>query len=158
MLKNEKVNDGEYFFSFPIKSSSCYYGQIYQKSNASEFGICTYCSPGSYSLDLYGQCLQCPLGADCSEGLLDLKIGYWRYKNKIFECDPFPSSCKGGIYPGEQSCLDNYYGALCQSCKTSYYKNPIYYSCDLCFGTWATILGVIGSFVFYLILNIIMAK
>ena len=93
LYKNENFLFGTYFYSIPLIIENCHYGEILQQINNSLYYRCTYCSPGSFSLDLYGKCNLCPDGAECSHGLLNLLSGYWRYNDNIFECKPFSASC-----------------------------------------------------------------
>ena len=77
-----------------MKIADCAYGQVTKTLPDSYLSYCVSCAPGTYSLDPNGICLVCPIGADCSAGILNINIGYWRLKNNILPCVPFSFSCR----------------------------------------------------------------
>lgn len=72
---------------------------------------CQKCASGLYALSYnWGKCEQCPVGGECSNGILGIKNGffckcliycyikkgYWRMNNNtnyIYECKPSSGSC-----------------------------------------------------------------
>ena len=65
---------------------------------------------------------------------------------------------RGGIEEGDDSCEDNYFGVLCQNCVSSFFKDPIYQSCNKCLSVQiiSIIMGI--AFLFYLVFYFFMIK
>lgn len=91
--KNEHIERGNHYFYFPVIITECMLGQTLIKYKNTSFSICSSCSPGTFSFNKYGICQVCLEGADCSQGILDIKPGYWMVSQQIFKCFPFENSC-----------------------------------------------------------------
>lgn len=79
LIKNELIST-QYYYHFPLKMSECLYGQVINHLIQTNLTYCISCSPVNYSINKYGSCLVCPLGATCLSGILDVLPGYWLLK------------------------------------------------------------------------------
>lgn len=91
--KNEHIEAGDYYFYFPFIIAECKLGQTLMNYKNTSFSVCSSCAPGTFSLSQYDICQVCLEGADCSQGVLNIKPGYWIISQEIFKCFPFESSC-----------------------------------------------------------------
>ncbi|EGG24525.1 hypothetical protein DFA_02768 [Cavenderia fasciculata] len=105
----------------------CAYGYYDSATNSSSQqdydGVATQSS--SVSLE----CTPCPIGANCTNGLIYPLENYWSpHPNSsfVFPC-PFTGACLGGLH---SNCSEGYYGIACAGCTDGYsfYIN----SCSKC--------------------------
>lgn len=125
------------FISININLRECSYGEQISKKQ------CVFCSQLKYLIEPSESCLDCPTGAKCLGGYLELPTqGYWkldRYSSEIYQC-PYADSCLGSKnlsdnidisslniedddvdYTG--TCLTGYKGNMCASCEIGYSKS-----------------------------------
>lgn len=94
IIKNELVQNGSYFYYFPLTISACEYGQITSYFSASKIPYCVTCFPGTYSSKTEGPCVSCLEHADCSSGVLNVNPGYYFLNENIYSCLPLAFPCK----------------------------------------------------------------
>ena len=169
---------------FSIQSSSnCTFCKLGEVQRSGDYSLCFLCSSGFYSL-LPGnsvdgtsfsentipptaQCIPCPVGGTCENGLPIAKSGYWRPKPKInasfYKCRE-PSACLGlrneAILTNEtlrlndfnESCADGYMGRLCHRCSLNFARNGPN-KCSRCVstGTAALLLALLGVLVVFVV-------
>lgn len=93
-IKNELVQNGTYFYYFPLVISKCEYGQITSYFSPSKIPYCVTCSPGTYSSKNEGPCVSCLEHADCSSGVLNVNPGYYFLNENIYSCLPLSFPCE----------------------------------------------------------------
>ena len=91
-FKNEIILNQSYYYYFPVTVSDCFYGQIMLKLENSDIFYCQNCPSGTYSIYPNEPCLACVVGANCSEGILNVYPGFWRIKGRVYSC-PLDFAC-----------------------------------------------------------------
>ena len=131
---NVRCPKNKCFFPFVvINMNECNLGNIFDLDNPNS--RCSQCSQ-SYVLPFQadsGQCLPCPVFANCDNGVIQPKEGFWRSGNmtdKIYYCSGDLNSCLGGF---ASECEKGYQGALCKACdiNNGYYHGTLG-SCGKC--------------------------
>ena len=127
-------------------------------------GECKICDPGTYNLQVGGNCKRCPSTAVCEGGPSVYPMaGYWRGSNSsenIYECYYAPA-CLGGLHPQKNltgNCARGYRGVLCDICGTSFSKFSSSNMCSACPPFAANLAQVVGVYLVFLVLLAVMVR